>query len=180
MFNSLRFRLSVCHPLQDVRTKIQKLLYTLDIKLDSVISHLCLWLQQSWLLYLKLNSTIAKDCHIGIITFLIRPAYRLVEPWNQLPWESLSHGLPHFSFVFIMNSLVFVTFLLFRWQNCKQIKGLSSRILLFEFVIHTYHIHDQRLVMTRPVPLEFFINKFPLWDGAGLWPIKVSQACPTG
>ena len=34
--------------------------------------------------------------------------------------------------------------------------------------------------MTRPVPLGFFINKFPLWDGAGLWPIKVSQACPTG
>ena len=36
------------------------------------------------------------------------------------------------------------------------------------------------LYMTRPVPLGFFINKFPLWDGAGLWPIKVSQACPTG
>ena len=35
-------------------------------------------------------------------------------------------------------------------------------------------------LMTRPVPLGFFINKFPLWDGAGLWPIKVSQACPTG
>ena len=36
------------------------------------------------------------------------------------------------------------------------------------------------LFMTRPVPLGFLINKYPLWDGAGLWPIKVSQACPTG
>ena len=34
--------------------------------------------------------------------------------------------------------------------------------------------------MRWPVPLGFLINKFPLWDGAGLWPIKVSQACPTG
>ena len=39
---------------------------------------------------------------------------------------------------------------------------------------------DKAMIMTRPVPLGFFINKFPLWDGAGLWPIKVSQACPTG
>ena len=38
---------------------------------------------------------------------------------------------------------------------------------------------DHIQAMTRPVPLGFFINKFPLWDGAGLWPIKVSQACPT-
>ena len=34
--------------------------------------------------------------------------------------------------------------------------------------------------MRRPVPLGFLINKSPLWDGAGLLPIKVSQACPTG
>ena len=43
-----------------------------------------------------------------------------------------------------------------------------------------FHVVNTMVFMTRPVPLGFFINKFPLWDGAGLWPIKVSQACPTG
>ena len=41
-------------------------------------------------------------------------------------------------------------------------------------------IIEKNIAMTKPVPLGFLINKFPLWDGAGLWPIKVNQACPTG
>ena len=107
----------------------------------------CLWLLQSWLLYLKLNRTIAKDCHIGIITFLIRPAYRLVEPWNSLPWESLSHGLPHIPFFLYHECSSFCDFfVVLRWQNCQKWRAWSSRILHFEFVIHTYHIYDQRLV----------------------------------
>ena len=100
--------------------KNSKLLYTLYIKLDSAISHLCLSLQQSWLLYLKLNRTIAKDCHIGIITFLIHPAYRLVEPWNSLPRESLSHGLPHTPFFLYHELSSFCDFLLFRDDKTCQ------------------------------------------------------------
>ena len=122
MFNTLRFRLSVCRPLQDVRTKFKIALYV-KYKLYSVISHLCLWLQQSWLLYMKLNRTIATDCHIGIITFLIRPAYRLVEPWNSLPWESLSHGLPHIPIFLYHEFSIFVTFLSFRDDKTVKNKG---------------------------------------------------------
>ena len=45
-----------------------------------------------------------------------------------------------------MNSLVFVTFLLFRDDRTVKKRAWSSRILHFEFVIHTYRIYDQRLV----------------------------------
>ena len=116
---------------RDSDCQMWELLYTLNIKPDSVISHLCLWLQQSWLLYLKLNRTIAKNCHIGIITFLIRPAYRLVEPWNSLPWESLSHGLPHIPFFlyYYHEFSSFCDFLLFR--NDKTVKNKGHGLLGF-------------------------------------------------
>ena len=76
----------------------------------------------------------------------------------------------------------------------RLIKRLSSNYIVLDlasniggyllknnsYSFQSRYSHTSRHFMTRPVPLGFFINKFPLWDGAGLWPIKVSQACPTG
>ena len=58
------------------------------------------------------------------------------------------------------------------------VKASFEQIALFKIFRDTlWNSHTART--TRPVPLGFLINKFPLWDGAGLWPIKASQACLT-
>ena len=49
---------------------------------------------------------------------------------------------------------------------------IDTRNIKTRFYLHITVLFDSNKHMTRPVPLGFLINKFPFWDGAGLWPIR--------
>ena len=157
MFNSLRFRVSVCRPWHDVRTKkpfihmyvnvcvirqclisLSRLalymvalkytityLLTLNIKFDSGISQLCLWLQHSWFLYFNLNRTIAKIVILEILHFLYAKhiAWQSLEMhWHKNHYPIVCHTF-HLFYINIMKSLIFVTFLLFPDDKTVKNKG---------------------------------------------------------
>ena len=84
----------------------------------------------TWFWYLELNRKIAKDCRMGTFTFVIHPAYLLIEPLNSLPWEPLSHGLPHIRFFYIMKYLICVTVSLFRADKIEGFLGFYISNLL--------------------------------------------------
>ena len=73
---------------------------------------------------------------MGTFTFVIHPAYLLIEPVNSLPWEPLSHGLPHIRFfLYYEISHLCDCFVVSSWQNWRFL-----RILHYQFATRIYHV----------------------------------------
>ena len=114
---------------------------------------------------------------VWIITFLIGTAYRLVEPWNSLPWESLSHGLPHILFFLYHEFSSFCDFfVVWRLQTVKN-KGHGLLGFYISTLSYTYHIYDQRLVNFGKTEMlmisNFDILQFNLWTSLVSWIISI-------
>ena len=123
MFYSLRFRLSVCRPLHDVEQKIKIALYVkyktwqCNFSFMSLAATILTCILEAqphnsqrlsyWDYYISYTASISLGRALKFITMGI-----------IIPWFAT-----HSVFLYIMNSLVFVTFLLFRDDKTVKNKG---------------------------------------------------------